>query len=142
LKLLKSCFLYQNYHIDASKCIDVFKVVWFLPNSNKRRKEEMVIGYLRDLLQDLEDGAHADLSLQSVLKFATGCEEIPVLGFVPQPTIVFLHDDSNHDDPYRTGYPYADMCALVLKLPIIENFERFQQVMCSCLRLCTTFSDI
>ncbi|KAJ8002368.1 hypothetical protein DPEC_G00179150 [Dallia pectoralis] len=74
-----------------------------------RRRENMVMICWRDFLIEI-DGPLAPLSCQNVLQFVTGADDIPPLGFDPQPTSEFLGENKI--------YPEANTCGLVLRLPL------------------------
>uniref|UniRef100_A0A3P9MTD6 HECT domain-containing protein n=1 Tax=Poecilia reticulata TaxID=8081 RepID=A0A3P9MTD6_POERE len=56
--------------------------------------------------------------LGKILAFATGATVIPPVGFSPQPSIEFLHEQSIH--PSRQ-LPIANTCINCLKLPMLET---------------------
>lgn len=66
------------------------------------------------LIHFLTGGRRSCVTLESILRFVTGCEEEPVLGFAVSPFISF--------DPSQSGnkfdfMPTASTCANNLKLP-------------------------
>ena len=70
----------------------------------------------------VEESEPVSVSLEDILKFTTGTERIPPLGFTPRPHVQFLHDDQHL-------FPEANTCAHVLKLPIHKSYEDFSDKM-------------
>lgn len=66
------------------------------------------------------------VSLTQFLSFATGCDTEPPLGFMPQPSVVFLHAGQR---PTDILYPTANTCGLVLSLPVTTTYGDFCDVM-------------
>lgn len=66
------------------------------------------------------------LQLSDVLAFATGASIVPPIGFSPQPTIDFLHDQSGI--PGRC-LPMANTCINCLKLPLCDTYNEFKDSM-------------
>jgi len=77
--------------------------------------------------------------LADILVFATGSAEIPSLGFEPQPTITFGHQQDFHDD-HTAEFPYANTCSISLRLPVLYSFDDFEQNMNAAIMHATTFS--
>lgn len=71
------------------------------------------------------------LTLQEVLAFASGLEELPPLGFKNQPIIEFIHTDRK--------FPEANTCDVVLRLPVHRSYEEFSNHMCSGILQATEF---
>ncbi|XP_061584191.1 G2/M phase-specific E3 ubiquitin-protein ligase-like [Cololabis saira] len=94
--------------------------------SNKRRAEEVVVPFWRDYLTDAEDqeGTH---KLGTILAFATGADAVPPVGFSPQPSIEFLHQE--HDAGFTSKLPIANTCINCLKLPLHASYRDFQENM-------------
>ncbi|CAH3153862.1 unnamed protein product, partial [Pocillopora meandrina] len=80
--------------------------------TNRRQREEktyrLFLNYLKEVRLD------GNISLHCILKFVTGCENEPVLGFQMKPTICF---DTNMPSCLRMG----NTCISRLTLPIGEN---------------------
>lgn len=72
-----------------------------------------------------------NLTLQEVLAFACGLEELPPLGFQNPPLIEFLHTDRK--------FPEANTCDIVLRLPIHRSYDEFCTLMCSGILQATEF---
>ncbi|XP_078029666.1 G2/M phase-specific E3 ubiquitin-protein ligase-like [Epinephelus lanceolatus] len=93
--------------------------------SNKRRAEEHVVPFWRDYLQDVEEQVGPS-KLGKILAFAKGANVIPPVGFSPQPSIDFLHDQSIST---RRHLPMANTCINCLKLPLLDTYEDFRESM-------------
>ena len=62
-----------------------------------------------------------DVSLKDVMVFATGCDDVPILGFDRQPSLQFSCND---------GLPTASTCGPTLRLPLkVEGAEQFTKNM-------------
>ena len=77
-----------------------FDPVYSPAGSNKFAIEQSIIFNFNQYLEDVENGKvvgqHEDrevkISLNDILQFATGAQNVPAIGFSPHPTIVFQHD--------------------------------------------------
>lgn len=94
----------------------ILKPMFTEEGSNRRRKETDVYSAFVKYLRETASGRREGVTLGSVLKFATGTDEEPVLGFVLQPTICFGEN---------TSYiPTANTCVNQLNLTIpAESLE-------------------
>ncbi|XP_034553486.1 G2/M phase-specific E3 ubiquitin-protein ligase-like isoform X3 [Notolabrus celidotus] len=90
--------------------------------SNRRRAEEVVVPYWRDYLTDAEEETQ---KLGTILAFATGANTVPPIGFSPQPSIEFLHQDTGT----TSKLPIANTCINCLKLPLHTSYKDFQENM-------------
>ncbi len=64
------------------------------------------------------DAQQPELTLEDILIFFSGSEEVPPLGFVPSPTISFNN---------TSIYPKASTCAFTLILPTkYDNYMEFK----------------
>ena len=68
--------------------------------------------------------------LGKILTFATGASEIPPIGFSPQPSIEFLHDEqtvfnSTHGVS-AARFPMANTCVNCLRIPLHSAYEAFK----------------
>ncbi|KAK5906522.1 hypothetical protein CgunFtcFv8_002381 [Champsocephalus gunnari] len=111
--VLKSVFLQDQKPLLASEIVELFKTGRVSgPGSNRRRMEARTIGFWRDWLLQVEDG-ESILNVGDVLAFATGLRKIPAVGFPTQPNLHFLHPEDG-----LAGFPTANTCALILRLPV------------------------
>ncbi|MBN3303058.1 G2E3 ligase, partial [Amia calva] len=65
--------------------------------------------------------------LGTILAFATGANTVPPIGFSPQPSIEFLHQE--HDAGTTSKLPIANTCINCLKLPLHTSYREFQENM-------------
>ena len=65
------------------------------------------------------------ISFEDILFFATGCREVPPIGFDVEPSVEFQHSD---ESPGR--YPKANTCACCIKLPVVhQTYQEFKDHM-------------
>ncbi|KTF85310.1 hypothetical protein cypCar_00046275 [Cyprinus carpio] len=136
LKHIRYLFLAKEDPLTAQDLIDVFSPHFAEEGSNHRRSEIRTYAWFRDFLLDVEGGEmQVDqskcLTLQEVLAFASGLEELPPLGFKNQPIIEFIHTDRK--------FPEANTCDVVLRLPVHRSYEEFSNHMCSGILQATEF---
>ncbi|XP_065822271.1 G2/M phase-specific E3 ubiquitin-protein ligase [Labrus bergylta] len=62
----------------------------FSPQEEKQNMETPVVSFWRHFLLECEVG-RSSISLQDLLRFCTGEEELPAAGLLPSPSISFLH---------------------------------------------------
>jgi hypothetical protein len=72
------------------------------------------------------DGEIADVTLATVLVFATGADCEPPLGFDIHPTLEFFRFEAQYGGK---KYPTANTCGLVLHLPVVNTYDEFCAVM-------------
>uniref|UniRef100_A0A8P4KTZ2 HECT domain-containing protein n=1 Tax=Dicentrarchus labrax TaxID=13489 RepID=A0A8P4KTZ2_DICLA len=65
--------------------------------------------------------------LGTILAFATGANTVPPIGFFPQPSIEFLHQEQDTATPSKL--PIANTCINCLKLPLHTSYRAFQENM-------------
>lgn len=80
------------------------------------------------------DGECAPVTLENFLELVSGSSSIPSNGFLMQPTIEILPEDSGKI------FPEANTCNIVLKLPVHKDFESFKAQMCNAILWAPTFS--
>ena len=80
--------------------------------------------YIFTISPHFYSGGQVSVTLGDVLIFATGLNQIPAMGFIPQPNLEFLHpmEASSH-------FPKANTCALILRIPVGLSFEEFKDKM-------------
>ncbi|XP_070560094.1 uncharacterized protein [Ptychodera flava] len=101
---------------NPSSALTVKKVVTLLTplfseeGSNKRTFESKVYSLFLKYLREVASGRRNRVSLSSVIQFTTGADEEPALGFVINPTILFVE--------FTISFvPTANTCINCLKLP-------------------------
>lgn len=84
--------------------------------SNRRQREERTYRLFLNYLKEVSAGRRVDgnISLHSILKFVTGCENEPVLGFQMKPSDCF-------DTNMPSCLPMGNTCISRLTSPIGEN---------------------
>ena len=73
------------------------------------------------------------MTLENVLEFASGSSTIPPNGFLFQPTIEILPEESGKI------FPEANTCSIVYRLPVHKDYESFKAQMCNALLWAPTF---
>lgn len=63
--------------------------------------------------------------LKVILKFATGSEEIPILGFNPCAFLGFKHPEDVVGVDAAIQFPMANTCANMILLPILMDYKTF-----------------
>ncbi|CAB1434317.1 unnamed protein product, partial [Pleuronectes platessa] len=107
----------------------------------KLDKETPVVTFWRHLLLECEVG-RSSISLQDLLLFATGAEELPVTGLLHPPSISFLHPFSSSspgveemgrsgEEEWRDGglFPQSEPSSKHLLLPITSSYQSFKSCM-------------
>ncbi|MGH0176643.1 UNVERIFIED_CONTAM: hypothetical protein FKN15_073409 [Acipenser sinensis] len=65
------------------------------------------------------------VSLETILVFATAADAVPPMGFVPEPSIEFLHSQGQ----LQEIFPQGETSFNSLKLPIVQTYEEFRRNM-------------
>lgn len=71
--------------------------------------------------------------------FATGMDEIPPLGITPAPSIAFGHPEEMEPGDPRIGFPIANTCGNILRLPILDEYASFEANMLAAIINVKTF---
>ncbi|XP_028403172.1 uncharacterized protein LOC114525912 [Dendronephthya gigantea] len=90
--------------------------------SNKRMKENRAYRLFLNYVKEVAAGRRENVSLGDVLRFATGSEDEPVLGFAIQPALCF-------SDGTRSCLPTSNTCINLLRLAIGEILPESQDEM-------------
>ena len=80
--------------------------------------------------------------LRDLLVFLTGADEIPLLGFQPEPELTFGHLDQFPIDCPTREYPVANTCGLQLRLPILPTYDIFKCRVEATVHAFTTFTAV
>ncbi|XP_041830515.1 G2/M phase-specific E3 ubiquitin-protein ligase-like [Melanotaenia boesemani] len=137
--VLRPIFISGHSQLTVQSLMTLFEIVLSPPGSNARRSENLTLTFWRDWLIDVGDGSRS-VSLDKILIFASGVDQIPPMGFPQRPQIEFLH--APHESGARRRYPEANTCSVVLRLPIHHTFEDFVEYMESGIRQSPTFGFI
>ncbi|KAK1160563.1 G2/M phase-specific E3 ubiquitin-protein ligase-like [Acipenser oxyrinchus oxyrinchus] len=116
-------FCHKPQKLTSVKLGDLFTVHYSL-DGNRKLRETKVIGFWRQYLQDCEDSA-CPVSLETILVFATAADAVPPIGFVPEPSIEFLHSQGQ----LQEMFPQGETSFNSLKLPIVQTYEEFRRNM-------------
>ncbi|XP_076736172.1 G2/M phase-specific E3 ubiquitin-protein ligase isoform X3 [Maylandia zebra] len=87
---------------------------------------DLLDSFWRDYLADAED-QDGTQKLGTIFAFATGANTVPPIGFSPQPSIEFLHQEP--DAQTMSKLPIANTCINCLKLPLHTSYKDFQENM-------------
>ncbi len=125
----KSVFCYKETTLSSQSFEQFFQMKRSEVGSNHCIVESRVKMYWRDYLQDVED-KNVDSSFEEILAFSTGSSKVPPLGFIPKPSIEFLHAS-------QSKFPQSNTCGCVLKLH--TNYETFKHDVDLALKNCQGF---
>ncbi|XP_070547220.1 uncharacterized protein [Ptychodera flava] len=92
------------------KLMHLLKPIFSEEGSNKRTFEDSIYAQYVKYVREVASGRREPLTLGSILQFATGSDEEPVLGFRYHPTIEFSEVEN-------TFLPTANTCIGCLRLP-------------------------
>ncbi|XP_074656802.1 G2/M phase-specific E3 ubiquitin-protein ligase-like [Tubulanus polymorphus] len=104
---------------DVYALFDMEQTYWSEPESNRLRLENRAYGYFKEYILDIEGEFITDF-----IRFITGLEEIPVLGFSPKLTLQFRHRGDIGD--CTKDFPIANTCGNVLSVPVHNSYELFK----------------
>ncbi|XP_074648996.1 G2/M phase-specific E3 ubiquitin-protein ligase-like [Tubulanus polymorphus] len=122
--LMREGFLEPIHSLDANQILDMFQTPELSPEgSNKRRAESDTLAYWYDFVEHLG-----------------GLARPPPLGFDPSVCIRFRHP-SDGSDEWTRNYPIANTCANILHLPVLSEYDEFQQNMLAAILSCLSFTD-
>ena len=79
-----------------------------------------------------------EAGLETLLVFITGYDTVPPLGFEPSLRLNFVHPETQCS---YDGVPYANTCANMLTIPVLEEYETFKQRMNLALKIGTVFTN-
>ena len=131
--------LFEVHHskLSAEDVDSIFDPVYSPAGSNKFAIEQSIIFNFNQYLEDVENGKvvgqledrEVKISLNDILQFATGAQNVPAVGFSPHPTIVFQHD------LVISRKISTNTCANILKFPVsgLEDRKRFSEEFTFCL---------
>ncbi|KAK3725848.1 hypothetical protein QZH41_020584 [Actinostola sp. cb2023] len=132
-----SLFTFVPTEMSRSAFKSLCKIDWSPVGSNKRQREDATIYCWELFLKQIEDGQlnykmnseEQQVYFKELLKFITGADAVPPLGFRYPLTIQFFEQEKE-----STRLPYASTCGLELYLPRgHEDSESFVALMCNSL---------
>uniref|UniRef100_A0A8C7Z0N4 G2/M-phase specific E3 ubiquitin protein ligase n=1 Tax=Oryzias sinensis TaxID=183150 RepID=A0A8C7Z0N4_9TELE len=100
--------------------------VHFSKQEAKLNREMVVVTFWRHFLLECEVG-RCSVSLQDVLRFSTGAEELPAAGLLPAPSVSFLHHPESSAD--EGLFPQSRPESRSLHLPITSTYKAFKSCM-------------
>ena len=123
--------------LSAEDVDSIFDPVFSPAGSNKFAIEQSIIFNFNQYLEDVENGKvvgqledrEVKISLNDILQFATGAQNVPAVGFSLHPTIVFQHD------LVISRKISTNTCANILKFAVsgLEDRKRFSAEFTFCL---------
>lgn len=121
-------FCESSDHLTAQTVGRLFTVV-FSEQEEKLNREKTVVEFWRNFLLDCEVG-RSSVSLQDLLRFSTGVQEVPAVGLLPAPSVSFLHPAVLQEDRMDEGvFPQILLESRRLLLPISSNYQSFKSSM-------------
>ncbi|XP_011618350.2 G2/M phase-specific E3 ubiquitin-protein ligase isoform X1 [Takifugu rubripes] len=122
----------------TGQAVSRFFTVNFSEDQERRNKEMPIITFWRHFLLECEVG-RSSVSLHDLLHFATGAEEPPATGFLPPPSISFLHAvtssllEREQEDEGGAGmlldeglFPQRELHSKHLLLPVTSSYRAFK----------------
>ncbi|NWU91264.1 G2E3 ligase, partial [Upupa epops] len=111
--VFSSILCHKIERLSARTICDLFKI-HSTSNVNEAGTANFWISYLQDV-----DNGESVVTLEDILRFATGSHSVPCVGFVPEPTVKFL----------PIHYPTGNKFFNCLELPITSTYEQFKNKM-------------
>ncbi|KAL3049776.1 hypothetical protein OYC64_009099 [Pagothenia borchgrevinki] len=124
----------------TAQTVDQIFTVNFSEQEERLSREKPVVAFWRNFLQDCEDGK-TSISLQDLLSFSTGSEDLPVSVLLPPPSISFLHPvEAWRGESSRIRkrkevcrdqglFPQSQPASKHLLLPISSSYQAFKSSM-------------
>uniref|UniRef100_A0A3P8S6T4 HECT domain-containing protein n=1 Tax=Amphiprion percula TaxID=161767 RepID=A0A3P8S6T4_AMPPE len=112
---MKCLFVNGEKALTATDMESLFQIIHSKRGSNAFQEECRTLTFWQDYLQDTEC-----VSLEDILVFFTGCDNIPALGFSPKPSLEFI----NH-----SRFPVANTCDNILRIPLHASYTAFKHDM-------------
>ncbi|KAM9341595.1 G2/M phase-specific E3 ubiquitin-protein ligase [Symphorus nematophorus] len=117
----------------TAQMFDQLFAVNFSKQQDKLDRETPVITFWRHFLLECEVG-RSSISLQDLLRFATGAEELPAAGLLPPPSISFLHPvvsslEDEDEDEDEGLFPQREPGSKHLLLPVTSSYQAFKSSM-------------
>lgn len=78
--------------------------------------------------------------LADLLRFVTGLESVPPMGFDPELQITFCRRDRLSNGDATLDFPVANTCSNTLRLPVVSSYETFSTNITAAIMMATTFS--
>ena len=122
-EVFRMLFESSNQLLTAEIVDEVFDPV----GSSAFVEEQAIMFNFNQLLEDIEqgkvsvviEGQNFNFTLGDILQFVTGCRDIPAIGFLPRPSVEFLHGDNAKQKLS------ANTCANILRFPVTEKMLKY-----------------
>ena len=88
--IMRHLFTESNFKLSPNYLIKTLKTEFSPNGSNTKTREKKVYSYFVRYLREVASGRRGIVTLPMVLRFITGCESPPALGFSVEPTIKIL----------------------------------------------------
>ncbi|XP_028418723.1 uncharacterized protein LOC114544232 [Dendronephthya gigantea] len=107
-------FNHRQTNLTLRSFVNLFKPIFSEEGSNKRKFENDVYAVFVKYLRKVANGERSGISLNTILRFATCDDEIPLLGYeyLAKPSITFYEVPEN-----KSFFPTANTCCSKLQLP-------------------------
>lgn len=139
-------FEYSN-QLTADLVDEIFVPIYSPVGSSAFVKEQAIMFNFNQLLEDIEqgkvnvvvEGQNVKMALGDILQFVTGSSDIPAIGFIPQPSILFLHGD---DAKQKLS---ANTCSNILRLTVTDElckYDNFKEDVIFCIMNSPGFGNI
>ncbi|XP_068593332.1 G2/M phase-specific E3 ubiquitin-protein ligase [Cebidichthys violaceus] len=134
--------VFCSARLSAQTLAQIFSVL-VSQQEDRRSRETPVCSFWRRFLLDCE-GGRSSISLQDLLRFSTGGEELPAAGLLPSPSISFLHPVEGgggggerrrlrrrREELLRDEglFPQSEPDSRRLLLPVSSSYEAFKSSM-------------
>ncbi|KAJ7376303.1 hypothetical protein OS493_035664 [Desmophyllum pertusum] len=110
--------------LSSTEMTNLFRIGISERGSNQFNQETQVISYWYDYIQDIEETPGV-ITMEDILFFATGCREIPPMGFNVEPSVEFQHSCEGEEG----RYPRQTHAPASIKLTVAHNFDQFKENM-------------
>ncbi|XP_054861529.1 G2/M phase-specific E3 ubiquitin-protein ligase isoform X2 [Amphiprion ocellaris] len=119
-------FCEASDHLTAQTFGRLFTIA-FSEQEEKLNRETAVVAFWRHFLLECEVG-RSSVSLQDLLRFSTGVQEVPAVGLRPAPSISFLHSPGlQEEDRMDEGlFPQSHLESRRLLLPVSSSYQNFK----------------
>uniref|UniRef100_A0A673CCC7 G2/M-phase specific E3 ubiquitin protein ligase n=1 Tax=Sphaeramia orbicularis TaxID=375764 RepID=A0A673CCC7_9TELE len=125
--LFCSVFCDASEPLTAQTLNQLFSARFSSQHAERLSRETAVVGFWKDFLSECEVG-QSSVSLQDVLRFSTGADQLTSAGLLPPPSISFLHPPG--DSGVDAGlFPQSDPGCRRLLLPVTSSYQAFKSSM-------------
>ncbi|XP_042356642.1 G2/M phase-specific E3 ubiquitin-protein ligase [Plectropomus leopardus] len=130
-----SVFCEAANRLSAQTVAQIFTVN-FSEQEDRLSKETPVVSFWRHFLLECEVG-RSSISLQDLLRFSTGAEELPAVSLLPAPSVSFLHPEEAGGGEREAAsarrdeglFPQSVPASKHLLLPVCSSYRAFKSSM-------------